>query len=137
MKLQEKEIMLINALDNQAGVSAKDCLSENNQVTFLVKENEVGRAIGKDGANIKYLSNKIKKNIEIIPYYDKPELFLKKNMKNVKFNAIQYNKTKNQGIIFIELDNENKKKLQQENNKLKKIKVLLERNYEIKSIKIK
>ena len=137
MKLQEKEIMLINALDNQSRVSAKDCLSENNQVTFLVKEEEVGRAIGKNGMNIKNLSNQIKKKIEILPYYDKPEMFLRKNLSKIKFISVQYNKMKNSEIIFVELDNENKKKLQQENNKLKKIKTLLERNYEIKTIKIK
>ena len=78
MKLSMDEILLIKALEQISRVSPKDCITKGDVITYLVKEEEIGKAIGKKAANVKELESKLKKKIEIVGYYKEPEKVLSK-----------------------------------------------------------
>jgi len=44
--------------ENVTRAKVKDCFLKDNVFLVIVQENEIGKAIGKNGANIKYLENK-------------------------------------------------------------------------------
>ncbi len=137
MKISNQEILLINALQNFSGVTARDCIITPKNILFVVNSKDVGNAIGKKGEKIKKLKQKLKKNIEIYGFTEKPENFIKNSLKEIKINEITEKKEGEKKTFVLNLDSENKRKIMTNTNKLKKIKELMKRNYEIKDIKIK
>ena len=118
------DILLINAMSKVSGVDAKDCIEQNGMVSYLVKEKEVGKAIGKKAVNVKKLENSLKKKIEIIGYYEKPEEMVTKTF---DVQAEEVNKKK--GKIIIRMDSLNKKKLFSNSGRLRRVKEMIKRNH--------
>jgi len=77
---------LISLFQNVTKTTARDCLDDEkqNKIIFVVNEGKMGLAIGKGGSNIKSLQNVLKRNVELIEYFDDPIKFLK-NIFNPKF----------------------------------------------------
>jgi len=79
IKLSTEQIRLISVFQNVTKTTARDCLDDEkqNRIIFVVNEGKMGIAIGKGGSNIKSLQNVIKRNVELVEYFDDPAKFLK------------------------------------------------------------
>ena len=86
IKLTTDQMRLISLFQNVTKTTARDCLDDEkqNKLIFVVNEGKMGLAIGKGGSNIKSLQNVLKRNVELIEYFDDPIKFLK-NIFNPKF----------------------------------------------------
>ncbi|MBS3062060.1 MAG: NusA-like transcription termination signal-binding factor [Candidatus Diapherotrites archaeon] len=137
MKFGEQEIQLLNALRSISRVEAKDCLVLDKTISFVVEEGKIGQAIGKGGQNIKKLEETFKKRIEIVEFREKPENFLAGAFSNIKFNGFEFSQNGEQKKVLVaKTDQENKRKLLNSTGKLKRMKELLERNFDIADVKI-
>lgn len=58
---------LIILFESLSGARVKDCIS-NEKLIFVIEENEIGKAIGKNGINIKRMEAKLKKKIKLIEF---------------------------------------------------------------------
>ncbi len=136
MKISNEEILLINALQNSSGVTARDCIIGNKNILFVVNEKDVGNTIGKKGEKIKRLRMKLKKNIEVYGFTEKPEKFVRNALKEIKIDGVEL-KEEEKKNLYISLETENKRKILSQSNKLKKIKEIMKRNYNIENIRIR
>jgi len=86
IKLSTDQIRLISLFQNVTKATARDCLDDEKQdrIIFVVNQGKMGLAIGKGGSNIKSLQNILKRNVELVEYFDDPIKFLK-NILNPKF----------------------------------------------------
>jgi N utilization substance protein A len=86
IKLSIDQMRLMSLFQNITKATARDCLDDEkqNKIIFVVQEGKMGLAIGKGGSNIKSLKNIIKRDVELIEYFDDPIKFLK-NILNPKF----------------------------------------------------
>jgi N utilization substance protein A len=86
IKLTTDQIRLISLFQKITKTTARDCLDDEkqNKIIFVVNEGKMGLAIGKGGSNIKSLQNILKRNVELVEYFDEPTKFLK-NVLNPKF----------------------------------------------------
>ena len=86
IKLSTDQIRLISLFQNVTKATARDCLDDEKQdrIIFVVNQGMMGLAIGKGGSNIKSLQNILKRNVELVEYFDDPIKFLK-NILNPKF----------------------------------------------------
>ncbi|MCX6711659.1 MAG: NusA-like transcription termination signal-binding factor [Candidatus Woesearchaeota archaeon] len=67
----------INTLENISKVHVKDCFTNRiGQLIFIIEQGEGGKAIGKNGSNIKRLGAILNKSIKIIEYNIDPVRFL-------------------------------------------------------------
>ncbi len=82
-KITIEELKYIAMFQEFTGAVAYRCIREDtdNKLYFLVNPSDLGKAIGKKGANVKMLSKLFKKKIEIIAY--SPELSLEEVVKNL------------------------------------------------------
>lgn len=129
MKISMDEILLRQALEKVSKVSPKDCIATNGIISFLVNEKEIGKAIGKKASNIKELEKKLKKRVEIIGFYKKPEDIIKNTFK------VELKETNKKGKkLIINLDQTSKKKVMSNIGRLKRINELIERNYKMNLI---
>jgi N utilization substance protein A len=76
VKLGTEEIKYITLFESMTGASVKDCIL-SDRIFFVVKQGQMGLAIGKRGANIQRLTDTIGKPVEIIEYSDDPEIFMR------------------------------------------------------------
>jgi len=86
IKLSTDQMRLMSLFQNVTKATARDCVEDETQdkIIFVVQEGKMGLAIGKGGSNIKSLKNIIKRNVELVEYFDDPIKFLK-NILNPKF----------------------------------------------------
>ena len=67
IKYNSDLIKLITMFEAMTGAGVKDCIS-NEKLIFIVGEGEMGKAIGKNGTNIKRLEGKLKKRIKLVEF---------------------------------------------------------------------
>jgi N utilization substance protein A len=73
------------------GAMVKDCIVDDalNRIIFVVKEGDIGMAIGKRGKNIHTLEKMTGKRHEIIEHSDNPAQFIKNALKPAKVDEVR------------------------------------------------
>lgn len=91
IKLTSKEMRYIALFESITGASVKDCVldEESNRAIFIVKEGDVGMAIGKGGKNIHLLERMTSKRHEIIEHSDSPNQFIRNALKPARVLEIR------------------------------------------------
>lgn len=109
VKLTEREMRLASLFQSYTGATVLDCLSDDEQVVFLVKEGEFGRAVGKRGVKIQELSNLLKKRLKVVEYYGDAASFLTNAVKPAKAREVKLVPDKDgQLTAIIKVDPEDK-----------------------------
>ena len=57
----------ISIFESLTSAKVKDCIV-NEQILFIVNENDMGKAIGKQGSNVKRIENMMKKKIRLVEF---------------------------------------------------------------------
>jgi len=60
-------IRCMSLFESVTRAKLKDCIS-NNRLIFIVHENEIGKAIGRNGLNIRKIENMLMKKIRIVEF---------------------------------------------------------------------
>lgn len=64
----DSDLMGLMALfESMSGAKIKDCIA-NDRLLFIVEENEMGKAIGKNGANIKKFESRVRKKVKLVEF---------------------------------------------------------------------
>ena len=137
---------LISLFNNLSGAIIKDCLTfespENHSeiIIFLVKKEDVGKAIGKAGEHVKDLMNKLQKKIDVIPYSEKLEQFIQfilntsKNSITVQDIEIKRNKNEKKTVIISVKPQDRGKAIGKEGSMIRKIKLLVTRHFKVDNV---
>jgi N utilization substance protein A len=146
IKFDRKSMELISLFNNLSGAIIKDCLTfespENHSeiIIFLVKKEDVGKAIGKAGEHVKDLMNKLQKKIDVIPYSEKLEQFIQfilntsKNSITVQDIEIKENKNAKKTVIISVKPQDRGKAIGKEGSMIRKIKLLVTRHFEVDNV---
>ncbi|MBI2653937.1 NusA-like transcription termination signal-binding factor [Candidatus Woesearchaeota archaeon] len=67
VKFDTEAMKLIALFESMTGAKIKDCIA-NEKLIFIVEENEMGKAIGRHGANIKRIENALKKKVKLVEF---------------------------------------------------------------------
>lgn len=89
----------ISLFESLTGAKVKDCIVNDN-VFFIVHENEMGRAIGKGGSNIKRVEEVLKKKIRLAEFNNDVCKFIGNLIYPVKAKEIK----EEEGIVTIYCD---------------------------------
>ena len=98
----------ISLFESLTGAKVKDCIL-NDRVIFVIHENEMGKAIGKQGSNINRVENTLKKKIKLVEFNNDVSQFVQnliyplkaKEMKEEdKIVTIYGEDTKSKGILI-------------------------------------
>ena len=77
IKIDTETFRIISVFERITKVHPKDCLVSQSAVYFLIADNKIGLAIGKNGVNTKKLSKLIGKEIRLFEYSESPEALIK------------------------------------------------------------
>lgn len=137
LKLGTEQIQLMNTLDLVAKVNARDCVVQGDSVIFMVPELQMSQAIGKNGSNVKIMTQKLRKRVELFEYTEKAEKFFEKAFYNAKLEGVEVKALGESKVAFVKADAANKKILLGNMGRLRKIKELANRNYSIDEVRIR
>jgi len=91
IRLTSKEMSYIALFENMTGATARDCIvdDELNRIIFVVKEGDLGVAIGRNGKNIRLLERMTGKKHEVIEHADRPDQFIRNALKPARVNEVR------------------------------------------------
>jgi N utilization substance protein A len=91
IKLTSKEMRYIALFESITGAAVRDCVLDEdaNRAIFIVKEGDIGTAIGKGGKNIHLLERMTSKKHEIIEYSEDAAQFIKNALKPARVTEIR------------------------------------------------
>ncbi len=125
---------IMKTFDNVTHARLKDCIVENERIIFIVAENELSKAIGKNAANVKRLAEILKKKIKIVEFsFDKLNL-IKNFIHPLKADKIY----EENGIVVIESADSKVKGLLigRAAQNLRKLEEYIRRYVDVKEIKV-
>jgi N utilization substance protein A len=110
IKLSMDGIRYIALFEKITGASARDCYedTENNRLLFVVKNGDMGLAIGKGGDHINNVKKAINKSIEIIEHSDDPVVFIKNAFHPVILKNINIKIIDGKRIAYVEVPSKEK-----------------------------
>lgn len=91
IKLTSREMRYIALFESITGATVKDCIVDNdlNRIIFVVKEGNIGMAIGRRGKNIHLLEKMTGKKHEVIEHSENPTQFIRNALKPAKIDEIR------------------------------------------------
>lgn len=133
IKYGSKEIKTINIFEEITGATVKDCIINEEEATILVKPEDLGLAIGKNGSMINKVKRKLGKKIHVYKYSKDLEEFIRNLFYPVEPKEIH----EKDGEVKIKVDPSDKKRtIGRKGKKVKKVKELTKRHFDIENIKI-
>ena len=88
IKFDALTIKNISLFENITRTKAKDCIEEEGMLIFIVEPFEIGKAIGKSGANIKRLESLTHKKIKVAEYSEDIIKFIRSLLMPLKVEEI-------------------------------------------------
>ena len=129
----DSEIMkLMTLFESMTGAKLKDCIL-NERLLFIVEENEIGKAIGKKGSNIKRLENMLNKRIKVVEFNQDVLQFIKNLLYPLQTSGIE----NNDDVIEIKSDTKTKSLIIGRNQQnLKNLISIVKRFFDIQGIRV-
>lgn len=146
IKLDRQSMELISLLNNISGAIIKDCFifqsPENNSeiIIFLVKKEDVGKAIGKAGEHVKDLMTKLQKKIDVIPWSENLEQFIQfilnttKNSIQLQNIEIKESRNEKKTVIISVRPQDRGKAIGKEDSIIRKVKELVLRHFDVDNV---
>ena len=133
IKFDSEIIKLITLFESMTGAKVKDCIS-NDKLMFIVEENEMGKAIGKNGANVKRIESALKRKIKLAEFSDDVVQFIR----NIAYPAQIMEIKQENGSITIQGKDVNSKAMLIGRNRqnLNHLTGIVKRYFEIKDIRV-
>ena len=137
IKLSMDGIRYIALFEKITGASARDCYedTENNRLLFVVKNGDMGLAIGKGGEHINNVKKAINKSIEIIEHSDDPVVFIKNAFHPVILKNINIKIIDGKRIAYVEVPSKEKGlAIGRDGKNIEKVKKLSLRHHNINDV---
>ncbi len=126
---------IISLFETITHVSAKDCIDGDSRMVFIVPENQIARAIGKKGANIRKLEKMLNRKIKIVEFNSNLIQFIRNLVYPVK---IKDAKEENKVVTLVAEDLTGRGMLIGRNaQNLRNLEAMSRRYFDLKEIKVK
>ncbi len=111
---------------------------EGNRLIFLVKPEDVGKAIGRRGSKIRILSEIFKRNIEVVAYSDDLETMIKNLFPGVNILDINIVDRGGEKTVVLRVDEKDKgRAIGREGRNIKRARLVLKKLFNVQNVVIK
>ena len=86
--LDTDSLRYIAALEKVSGARVVDCICEEDKITYVIQNGQLGAAIGKAGANVKKLTTALGKKIHLVELDGDPIRFAANLIGTVRVNEM-------------------------------------------------
>ena len=132
IKLTTEHVRLVGTFERIAGVHVKDCVMDEDTVYFLIEPGRMGRAIGRDGSNIRSVSNALGKKVKVFEYADTPEKLVRNIVPTI--NSFEMS---NEAITISVPVSDRSTVIGKNGKNIKMMRQFLDRHFNIKNLRLK
>lgn len=139
-KITLEELRYLSIFQDLTDALAYRCIidEESNRLIFLVKPEDVGKAIGRRGSKIRILSEIFKKKVEVVPYSEDLETMIKNLFPGVRIENIQINERGGQKVVVLRIQEEDKgRAIGREGRNIKRARLVLKRLFDVSNVVIR
>ena len=141
IKFNANEIRYIALFESMTGAMVKDCIvdDENGKITFVVKNGDMGLAIGKGGATVAKVQKAVDKGVEIVEYSEDITEFLTNLLAPAELKSVKFLQKENkERIATILAEGKNKRiAIGKSGQTIERAKLLAKRQHNISNIILK
>lgn len=122
----------ISIFESLTAAKVKDCIV-NEQILFIVNENDMGKAIGKQGSNVKRIENMMKKRIRLVEFNNDVKQFVQNLIYPIQAKEIK----EENGIVNIYCNDVKSKGMLigRDRHKINLINNIVKRHFEVEEVK--
>ena len=127
----------IALFESMTGAVVLDCIvdRENERLIFVVKQGEMGLAIGRGGENINRDRSMIDKKIEVVEYSSDASEFISNSFQPASIKKVKIVKKDNRNLAYVEVAQKDKGLVIGKNGRnIQKVKMLANRHHNIDDI---
>ena len=135
IRLTAESIQYIALFENMTRAKILDCIPEEERLVYVVKQGDMGLAIGKNGENINRVKKTLDKSIELVEYSEDPVTFLKNAFGPVSLSSVNIMNKNGKRLAYVEVPNKEKGLAIGRNGKnIEKVKMLVRRHHDIEDV---
>lgn len=101
--LGNDELKCIALFEQMTGAAVEDCVIEPERLIFVVKEGQMGRAIGKGGTTIQRVRDAFRKHIEVAEDAETMEAFIRGMFPGVQLRSINVREGEREGTKLAQI----------------------------------
>lgn len=133
IKLDSDSMLLISIFEKRTNATVKDCIVNGHDVTIIVKEGDMGQAIGKKGTIINKIESELGKEIHVYEHSSNPEKFISNLLFPVKVEKVEVNGKS----VKVYIDKAEKKRaIGKGGKKINHVRELVKRHFGIDELKV-
>lgn len=112
--------------------------TEGNRIFYLVDKNDIGKAIGKDGRNVKTLSRILNKNVEVVEYSADLESMVRNLFPGVTILKIDVVDRGDGKVVYVKVkDDEKGKAIGRDGRNVKRARIILTKLFNVDKVVIR
>ena len=135
-----EELRYISILQDLTGAMVYRAIEDenDNRIIYLVDKNDVGKAIGRDGRNVKMLSKMLNKNIEIVEYADDIDNMVRNLLPGVTVLKVEVTERDGLKTVYVKVkDDEKGKAIGRDGRNVKRARLVLNRLFNVDRVVIR
>jgi len=135
-----EELRYISLLQDLTGAMVYRALEDDNdnRIIYLVDKNDVGKAIGRDGRNVKMLSKMLNKNIEIVEYANNIDNMVRNLLPGVTVLKVEVTERDGLKTVYVKVkDDEKGKAIGRDGRNVKRARLVLNRLFNVDRVVIR
>jgi N utilization substance protein A len=139
-RISLEELRYISLLQDLTGAMVYRALEDgnDNRIIYLVDKNDVGKAIGRDGRNVKMLSKMLNKNIEIVEYANDIDNMVRNLLPGVTVLKVEVTERDGLKTVYVKVkDDEKGKAIGRDGRNVKRARLVLNRLFNVDRVVIR
>ena len=85
----EQTIRYVSVFQDVTKSTVVDCVDTADRIIFVVKEGQIGRAIGRGGETVARMKRMFGRDVHVVEFSDKPELFIANVFRNYDVKKVE------------------------------------------------
>jgi len=139
-RISLEELRYISLLQDLTGAMVYRALEDDNdnRIIYLVDKNDVGKAIGRDGRNVKMLSKMLNKNVEIVEYASDIDNMVRNLLPGVTVLKVEVTERDGLKTVYVKVkDDEKGKAIGRDGRNVKRARLVLNRLFNVDRVVIR
>ncbi len=137
IKLSNEKLRYLSLFEKLTDVTPKDVVEteSNDRLTYVVEEQDMGKAIGENGKNIRKVRNNVDKKVHVVQYSDDFEEFLNNIFAPVELEEVKIEEKDGKKIATIEVEESDKgRAVGKDGWNIDRVRMLADRHHGISSV---
>lgn len=136
--LDREAIGYMKLFTSFTGASVRDCVvMDDDRIIFIIRRSDLGAAIGRGGANIKRIKEKLQRDVDIIAYSDKVQQFIKNILLPAKVQEVELQDRDKRKVAVVYVEPQDKGlAIGKHGRNIRKTKVLVQRHFGLDDVVI-